>query len=88
MPGVSRLTVDAAGGSFTGNLVPSVRVNGQPIIVRGASIASHGTGAHANAHTLGASPTVFAGGIPVCVAGDVATCGHVGSGSPNVNAGS
>jgi uncharacterized Zn-binding protein involved in type VI secretion len=87
MPGISRLAVDTAGGAFIGNLAPTVVVNGQPVIVKGAAIASHGQAPHSNAHTAGASGTVFAGGIAVCRAGDVATCGHAGTGSPNVSAG-
>lgn len=85
MPGVSRVGVDSAGSSITGNLVPSVLVNGSPIAVKGAAVASHG--AHINPVMVGASGTVFAGGKPVCRAGDAASCGHSASGSGNVLAG-
>ena len=87
MPGISRVGVDSAGGLFNQALVPSVRVNGVPIVVRGATITPHGIGIHNSPNTLGASSTVRAGGIPVCRTGDVATCGHAGTGSGTVNAG-
>jgi uncharacterized Zn-binding protein involved in type VI secretion len=87
MPGISRVGVDAAGGVFTGPGVTSVRVNGAVIVVVGTSIASHGISPHDNAHTVGSSATVRAGGILVCRAGDVASCGHGGTGSSNVSAG-
>lgn len=87
MAGISRIGADAAGGTFTGALVPSVRVNGAAIVVKGTAVASHGQAPHNNARTSGASGTVRAGGIQVCRAGDVATCGHSGSGSGNVAAG-
>jgi hypothetical protein len=34
-----------------------------------------------------ASASVFAGGKPVCRAGDAASCGHASSGSADVGAG-
>lgn len=87
MPGIARVGVDTAGGTITGNLSPSVLVNGSPIAVKGADVSGHGTGAHAGPVMVGASGTVFAGGIAVCRAGDMATCGDSASGSGNVLAG-
>lgn len=87
MPGIARVGVDAAGGTITGNLVPSVRVNSAPVVVKGAAVAPHGTGLHAAAVTVGCSATVRAGGIGVCRAGDAASCGHLDGGSGNVAAG-
>lgn len=87
MPGIARVGVDSAGGVIKDALVPSVKVNGAPIVVKGAGITGHGAGAHAGPVMSGASGTVFAGGIPVCRAGDVATCGDQANGSANVLAG-
>lgn len=87
MPGIARVGMDSAGGIIKGNLVPSVLVNGAPIVVKGADITGHGAGAHAGPVMVGASGTVFAGGIAVCRAGDAATCGDTASGSGNVLAG-
>jgi len=84
MPGAVRVGMDSAGGVITGNLAPTVLVNGAPIGVKGADITGHGTGAHAGPVMVGASGTVFAQGKPVCRAGDLATCGDSASGSANV----
>jgi len=84
MPGASRVGVDSAGGVITGNLAPTVFVNGAPIVVKGAGVAGHGVGAHAGPVMVGASATVFANGIPVCRAGDAANCTHTASGSADV----
>lgn len=87
MPGVSRVNTDVAGGTIIGALVPTVRINSQPVAVIGAQVASHGDAPH-NAPTMAqGSGSVSAGGIPVCRAGDAATCGHTASGSANVSAG-
>lgn len=85
MPAVARVNVDLAGGLITGNLAPAVFVNGSPVAVAGAAIAAHGDSPHAAAVMAAGSPTVYAGGIPVCRFGDPATCNHVaGPGSANV----
>lgn len=84
MPGISRVGVDKAGGVITGNLAPTVFVNGSPIVVKGAAIAGHGNGPHAAPVMDEASADVFAHGIAICRSGDLATCGHAISGSGNV----
>lgn len=87
MPGVSRVGVDAAGGTIVGDLAPTVFVDGSPIVVKGAQVAGHGNGPHAGPVMSGASGTVFANGIAVVRSGDNATCGHTASGSGDVFAG-
>ena len=87
MPGIARAGVDTAGGTIAGVLVAGVRANGSPIAVQGATVASHGRGGHGSAAMSGASGTVRAGGHFVCRAGDLATCGHVATGSGTVSAG-
>lgn len=87
MPGIARIGVDSAGGVIKDALVPSVLVNGSPIAVKGAGVTGHGAGAHAGPVMVGASGTVFAGGIAVCRAGDAASCSDTASGSGNVFAG-
>lgn len=84
MPGIARVGVDKAGGVVTGNLAPTVFVNGSPIVVKGAAIAGHGNGPHAGPVMDEASADVFACGIAICRSGDLATCGHPISGSGNV----
>ncbi len=80
--------MDAAGGTVVGNLAPTVRVNGAPVVVQGAAVTSHGNAPHNAATMAGHSATVRANGILVCRAGDAATCGHtLAPGSSNVRAG-
>lgn len=89
MPGISRVGVDSAGGTIVGALVPSVHINGAPIAVVDAAVDPHPpTPPHTTAPVMvGHSATVRAGGIPVCRAGDAASCGHAATGSATVFAG-
>lgn len=87
MPGIARVGQDTAGGTITGNLAPTVFVNGKPIAVKGAAVAGHGPAPHASPTMSGCSGTVFANGIAVCREGDAATCGHGATGSGDVKAG-
>lgn len=87
MSGICRVGVDTAGGTIVGNLAPTIFVNGSPIAVNGAEVASHGLSPHSAAVMIGGSGTVRANGIFVCRAGDAATCGHTASGSSTISAG-
>ena len=86
MPGISRDN-DTAGG----DLIPSqstVKVNNELVIVHGDRVAGHPPGGtHANPTMIAGSNKVFIGGIAVCNAGDLATCGHAATGSGDVNVG-
>jgi len=84
MPGISRVGKDAAGGTIVGALAPTVIVNNSPIAVKGAPVSGHGRGSHSGPVMVGSSGNVFANNIPVCRAGDAASCGHPASGSGNV----
>lgn len=72
---VGRVGKDKAGGLLTGPLVPTVTVDGLPIAVVGTPIAGHGKFPHSSATMKTGSPNVYAGGLPVCGAKDVASCG-------------
>jgi uncharacterized Zn-binding protein involved in type VI secretion len=87
MPGVARVNQDTAGGMIVGILAPTVFVDGRPVAVQGAAVAGHGKSPHAAPVMVGHSTTVFACGLPVCRAGDAASCGHPASGSADVFAG-
>lgn len=87
MPGVSRVNKDTGGEKITENLAPTVYVNNNPIVVKGAHIQYHGLPPHNNAHMVGSSSTVYANNILVCRKGDKASCGHAATGSDNVFAG-
>lgn len=89
MAAVLRVGEDTAGGLIAGPpLVPTVFVNGAPIVVVGTAVAPHGSPPHDAAVMVDGSELVFAGGLPVCRAGDAASCGDTGApGSANVGAG-
>lgn len=82
---------NSAGGINTSG-IPTVRVNGRPIVVPGISVTPHpccgspGCAIHCSAVTSGGSPNVRAGNKPVIRTGvDVDTCGHPrAAGSLNV----
>lgn len=88
MPGIARVNQDSAGGLITGNLAPTVFINGSPIAVKGAAVQGHGSGTHAGPVLDGSSFDVFANGIAICRVGDLASCGHaITSGSSTVFSG-
>lgn len=87
MAGIARVAVDFAGGSHIGGSQNSVFVNGLPAQVIFGPVAGHGKHEHAGPHMITASGSVYAEGKGVCRAGDVASCGHVSTGSGNVFAG-
>lgn len=86
MPGVSRKTVDTAGGPIKDGS-SSVFVNGSGAVVIGASVTQHGSAPHAKPTLNIGSGTVFVNGKPLVRSGDKATCGHAATGSSNVSAG-
>lgn len=75
---------NSAGGFLFGPLVPNVFVNGRPIALIGTPITPHGKPPHNAAVMITGSPNVFAGFIPVCRAGDIASCGDVLVSNSNV----
>jgi|TARA_B110000977_G_scaffold40555_1_gene54519 uncharacterized Zn-binding protein involved in type VI secretion len=87
MPGICRDTTDTAGAALI-KTQTKVFANGDEVIVHGDTVTAHLAGLHAVPPTMIAgSKNVFIGGIAVCNAGDLATCGHAASGSSNVNVG-
>ena len=88
MAGIARVGVDSAGGTILGGGQSTVRVNGALVAVLGDAVAPHGEGLHASATLVSASGTVYAGGVAVCRAGDLASCGHtITSGSADTGSG-
>ena len=87
MPGLAREGLDAAGGAQLAGGQASVHANGARVVVLGDPVAGHGPPPHAAPVMAQASASVFAGGKPVCRAGDAASCGHASSGSADVGAG-
>lgn len=82
MPGlpVGRVGIDtvAEGLLLRPPVSSRVYVNGAPIAVVGTTVAPHINfkGVHNVATMGGGSATVYAGGLPVCANGHLATCGH------------
>ena len=89
MPGIARVGVDSAGGIITGGGQSTVYCNGALVAVLGDAVAPHGPSACTTrrGHGGGLGLRLRRGAFAVCRAGDAASCGHVASGSGNVNAG-
>lgn len=97
MPAVQRDGDANAGGGVAQGGVPSVRVNGRPVMIPGQSVTAHppyGSRGRKTIHNDGSQKTaggvgsVKAGGKSIVVTGNTDTCGHARSGgSPDVRAG-
>jgi uncharacterized Zn-binding protein involved in type VI secretion len=92
MPGISRVGMDTAGNTIVSSNFSNVKVNGSAVAHVGSAIANHCSGSNCpDQHTAPTmatgSASVRIGGIPVCRAGDSASCGHSATGSGNVRAG-
>lgn len=95
MPNTQRQGDANSAGGVAVSGVPTVRVNGRPVVVPGISVTPHpccgapGCGIHCSAVTAGGSGNVRAGNRPVIRTGvDVDTCGHPragGSGDVRTN---
>jgi len=82
MPGICRDNDTAVG-----DLIPSqstVFANGEEVIVDGDAVVGHGVSPHDAATMIAGSNNVFVGGVAVCNAGDLATCGDAATGSSDV----
>lgn len=85
MSGVCRIGIDTAGGVILGTLQDgTVYANGYNISVNADPVQGHGVGPHAGPTMIANSNNVFINGIMVCKEGNLATCGHPATGSPNV----
>jgi uncharacterized Zn-binding protein involved in type VI secretion len=88
--GVVRMTDPNSCGGKPMSGITSVRVNGVPIAVNGASVTPHANHKqpHNTARTVARSSSVRAGGQAVVSASDVDSCGHSRvTASPNVRMG-
>ena len=83
MSGVTRKSQDSAGAILIGGST-NVIVNGTGAVRIGDAVKPHALGPHTSAVMVTGSSTVFVNDIPVCKAGDLASCGHKSSGSGNV----
>lgn len=85
MADIARIGIDTAGGIIISNVAScNVFINGAQAVLAGANIAPHGS--HSNATMVGSSGSVFINGLGVVRQGDVASCGHVATGSGSISA--
>lgn len=82
MAGIARVGIDQAGGVIKGGGQAIARINGAPMAVVGDEVVSHGNGPHQGPAMVQGSGILRVNGIPVVLAGMVASCGHQASGSP------
>lgn len=84
MVDISVCNVDTAGGIIRPG--PNVKVFyfGNPVAVVGCPVEQHGDGEHRAAVIITGSAKVFITGIPVCIAGSLASCDHNATGRPNL----
>lgn len=78
--------MDTAGGAILPG--PNVKVfyKGQPLAVVGCTVAPHGD--HDRAVMQSGSAKLFIDGIPVCIQGSSASCGHTATGRPDITSSS
>lgn len=87
MPGVAVVGKDSAGGTQLGGGQDFVTIDGDLVVVVGDPVQPH---APSNSpHSSGpvmvqGSSFVTIEGIPVCIAGNSASCGHASTGRPHV----
>lgn len=86
MPGVARQTVDSAGGAQLAGGQAFVRIDGHLVVLLGDPVAAHGIAPHAAPVMAQGSTFVRINGVPVCLAGHLASCGHASTGSAWVRA--
>lgn len=84
MPGISVCNMNSAGGLILPGPNEKVFFHGQPLAVVGCPVQSHGNGPHQGARMVTGSSKVFINGIPVCMAGSLASCGDQADGQPNL----
>ena len=84
MSGVSLVGVHSAGGTIAGQLQSLVYANGSPVAIIGDPVTPHPPcpvlPIHCSAVMAEGSALTRIGGIPICRAGDAATCGHTANG--------
>uniref|UniRef100_A0AAU8KW82 Phospholipase n=1 Tax=Pseudomonas phage vB_PaeM_FBPa36 TaxID=3231237 RepID=A0AAU8KW82_9VIRU len=88
MPGIAVCNMDSAGGVILPG--PNVKCfyKGQPFAVIGCAVAGHGRTPHDSARMIQGSVKMAITGIPVCLQGSMASCGHTATGRPNLTCGS
>lgn len=85
MPGVARVGSDTAGGTQLGGGQNWVKIDGDLVVLVGDGVASHppcpNPATHCAASMAAGSAWVKIDNVPICRAGDAASCGHASTGS-------
>lgn len=76
MPDVALVNVHSAGGVILGLKQTKVKLNGKYLAVVGDSVAGHGKSPHSSPVMVEGSGKVTIQGIPICLNGHKASCGH------------
>jgi uncharacterized Zn-binding protein involved in type VI secretion len=88
MPGVAVCNIDSAGGIIKPGPNVTIFYKGNPVAVVGCEVNGHGSGSHASAVMIQGSSKVFIKGIPIVLAGDLASCGDRATGRPDLTSSS
>jgi len=80
MPGVALVGLNQAGGVQKGGGQSFCKGNGALVSVVGDAVESHGNGPHQGARMVQGSTFFKINGIPVCIAGNLASCGDATDG--------
>lgn len=76
---------DSAGGPLISAGQSFVTIDGAKVIVLGDPVTPHGVPPHSPAPVMVEGvPWVTIEGIPICVSGNLASCGHSATGRPHV----
>ena len=81
---LARRNVDTAGGLIQTGVSHHVRVQAAQPAQFSDPVASHGTAPHDAAFMIQGSTFVRIQGVPVVIAGNLASCGHAATGSGHV----
>lgn len=79
--GIARRTLDRAGGAQLAGGQGWFRVDGQLVVLLGDPVEPHGPAAHAAPVMVEASTWLRLDGVPVCRAGNLASCGDPTTGA-------
>lgn len=85
MAGIAVCNLNSAGGTILPGPNRKVFYNDQPLAVVGCPVAPHGNNPHNSAVMITGNAKVTIDGIPVCVAGSLASCGHTANGQANLS---
>lgn len=80
--GITVKGLDSAGGKQLAGGQSTLQIEGQYVVVLGDPVASHGKSPHSSAKMVEGSNWFTWNGVPVCRAGNKASCGHATTGRP------